>query len=67
LPVFAAMSLVPEDDPLTLVAAIAALSGLLMGATVAAITGMALVWLLRAQTPCLEQNAMPLRAPNSPR
>ncbi len=57
--VFAGMAPVGEDDPAALIAAVAAVSGLMMGATVAAATGAALVWLLRRQGPPGEASIAP--------
>lgn len=49
--IFAATNLVQEHTSVTLTAAIWAVSGILAGATVAALHGLVLVWLLRSRMP----------------
>ena len=45
------MSLTQAGDPVWRLIGIAAISGLLMGATAAAVSGVGLVWLLKRATP----------------
>ena len=46
------MALIDDRTPLWAVAAIGATTGLVMGAVVASLTGLALVWLVGQPEPC---------------
>jgi hypothetical protein len=65
--VIAAMNPTTEDTPAAVVAAVSATSGLGMGAVVAAITGAALVWLLREGEAVVAAGATPARVPGRAR